>query len=77
MYTKQLLRILVVVVLAFSLTGVGYAQNVPITPKHKSDGNKFRMAYIQGGPYFEYDQVFLAVILQLRRLGWLESVNIP
>jgi len=77
MHTKRLLRILVVVVLVLSLAGVGLAQSVPVTPKHKSDGSKFRVAYIQGGPYFEYDQVFLAVILQLRRLGWLESVNIP
>ena len=76
MHTKRLLKILVLVVLALSLAGVGLAQNVPVTPKHKSDGSKFRVAYIQGGPYFEYDQVFLAVILQLRRLGWLESTSI-
>lgn len=77
MQTKRLMVIFMVMVLALSFTGVGFAQNFPVTPKHKADGSKFRIAYLQGGPYFEYDQVFLAVVLQLRKLGWLENVNIP
>lgn len=77
MHTKRLWMILTIVVLALSITGAGFAQNFPITPKHKADGSKFRVAYLQGGDFFEYDQVFLAVILQLRKLGWLESINIP
>ncbi len=77
MYTKRLLMILMVMVMALSITSAGFAQNFPVTPRHKADGSKFRVAYLQGGPYFEYDQVFLAVIIQLRKLGWLESVNIP
>jgi ABC-type uncharacterized transport system substrate-binding protein len=77
MHTKRLLMILMTMVLALSISGAGFAQNFPVTPKHKADGSKFRVAYLQGGPYFEYDQVFLAVILQLRKLGWLENVKIP
>ncbi len=77
MQTKRLMVLLVVMVLALSFAGAGFAQTFPVTPKHKADGSKFRIAFLQGGPYFEYDQVFLAVVLQLRKLGWLESVNIP
>jgi len=77
MQTKRLMVILVVMVLALSFAGTGFAQTFPVTPKHKADGSKFRIVYLQGGPYFEYDQVFLAVVLQLRKLGWLENVNIP
>jgi len=77
MHTKRLMVIFMVMILALSFAGVGFAQNFPVTPRHKTDGSKFRIAYLQGGPYFEYDQVFLAVVLQLRKLGWLESINIP
>lgn len=77
MQTKRLMVIFMVMVLALSFAGAVFAQNFPVTPKHKADGSKFRIAYLQGGPYFEYDQVFLAVVLQLRKLGWLESMNIP
>jgi ABC-type uncharacterized transport system substrate-binding protein len=77
MQFKRLMTILVATALLFSLAGVGFAQTYPLTPRHKADGSKFRIAYVQGGPYYEYDAVFLAVILQLRKLGWLESVTIP
>jgi len=77
MQTKRLILVFMVMVLVLSVAGVGFAQTFPVTPKHKADGSKFRIAFLQGGPYYEYDQVFLAVMLQLRKLGWLESVNMP
>jgi ABC-type uncharacterized transport system substrate-binding protein len=77
MYTKRLLMILIILAIAFSMTGIGFTKDFPVTPKLKADGSKFRVAYVQGGPYFEYDQVFLSVLLQLRKLGWLEAVDIP
>lgn len=53
------------------------AANLSTTPHRKANGKKFRIAYIQGGPYFEYDQVFFAVVKALQKLGWINPRPIP
>ena len=65
------------VVMALSVFTAAMAKDFPVTPKRKANGKKFRILYLQGGPYFEYDTVFQAVIGQLRRLGWMEKIQIP
>lgn len=40
-------------------------------------GKPFRIGYLEGGPYFEYQQRFSAVIRALADLGWIEKMSIP
>lgn len=63
----------------FATASLGTAQvgDYQTIPRLKKNGEKHRVAYIQGGPYYEYDQVFLAVILQLQKLGWIDNINLP
>ncbi len=53
------------------------AASLSTTPHRKANGKKYRIAYIQGGPYFEYDQVFFAVVKALQQLGWINPRPIP
>lgn len=77
MHTKRLFMFLLLLAIALGIASVGNTKEFPVTPRHKADGSKFRIAYVQGGPYFEYDQVFLSVLLELRKLGWLEAIDLP
>jgi ABC-type uncharacterized transport system substrate-binding protein len=77
MKRRHLSTILLVVVLTFAFSLPAFAKTFPTTPRGKGKGKKFRIIYLQGGPYFEYDTVFRAVIGQLRRLGWMEKIHIP
>ena len=63
--------------MTFFLSSKGFASDYPITPRLKPDGKKHRIVYLQGGPYFEYDMVFNAVIRALMELGWAEKISLP
>lgn len=73
----SLISLFLAVVMVLSVFPAAMAKDFPVTPKRKANGQKFRVIYLQGGPYFEYDTVFQAVIGQLRRLGWMEKIQIP
>lgn len=77
MKRMRLASLALAVALIVSLGTAAAAKDYPTTPKRKANGQKFRVIYLQGGPYFEYDTVFRAVIGQLRRLGWMEKIQIP
>lgn len=40
-------------------------------------GQKWRIAYYEGGPYFEYQKVLLATLRGLMDLGWIEPAQPP
>ena len=64
---------LLVFALTFFLVCNGYAGDYPVTPRLKDNGKKHRIAFLQGGPYYEYDMVFNAVIRALMEIGWAEA----
>lgn len=45
----------------------------PITNK----GKKWRIAYYEGGPYIDYQQVLSETIRSLMKLGWIETAELP
>lgn len=45
----------------------------PITNK----GKKWRIAYYEGGPYTDYQQVLSETIRGLMKLGWIEPAELP
>jgi len=61
----------------FLLISKGFAADYPTAPRLKDNGKKHRIVYLQGGPYFEYDMVFKAVIRALMELGWAEKISLP
>ncbi|MGK0289598.1 MAG: ABC-type uncharacterized transport system substrate-binding protein [bacterium] len=42
-----------------------------------NNGKKWRIGYIQGGPYRDYHDIFTATIRSLMDLGWIEKGTIP
>jgi hypothetical protein len=68
---------LLVFALTFFLISKGFAADYPTTPRLKDNGKKHRIVFLQGGPYFEYDMVFKAVIRALMELGWAEKISLP
>ncbi|MFP5213853.1 MAG: ABC transporter substrate-binding protein [Acidobacteriota bacterium] len=48
----------------------------PTAPARK-DGRKWRIGYVQGGPYLAYGQYFRRVIQGLMDLGWIARGELP
>ncbi len=68
--------ILVAITLSFAISAYCDNAEFPVTPKlHK--GKKWRLAYLEGGPYHENVYTLKAVIDALADIGWLEPVNYP
>ncbi|MFA5515625.1 MAG: ABC transporter substrate binding protein [Desulfuromonadales bacterium] len=42
-----------------------------------NQGNKWRIGYIEGGPYSSYQQTLIAMVTGLMKLGWMEEAAIP
>ncbi len=74
---KRWAVILLILFFAASIGATAAAKSASTAPRLKDDGKKFRVIYIQGGPYYEYDQVFLAVIGQLGLMGWANKIKLP
>lgn len=81
--TRTLARIcivLLVLVLAPGFTpGAGAAPNddFPTTPSAKPDGSKWRIGYLEGGPYSQYPATLIATVKGLVDLDWLKPLNFP
>jgi ABC-type uncharacterized transport system substrate-binding protein len=48
----------------------------PVNPV-ANQGKKWRLAYYEGGPYFEYRDVLFATLRGLMKFGWIETVTLP
>ena len=42
-----------------------------------NNGKKWRIAYYEGGPYIDYQQIFSETIRGLMHLGWIETSELP
>lgn len=47
------------------------------TDPNTHNGKKWRLAYYEGGPYTDYQQVFTETIRGLMKLGWIETAELP
>lgn len=72
-------KFIIVVLLAF-VSGVntlaGDKNSFPMSPA-TNHGKKWRVAYYEGGPYTDYQQVFTETIHGLMKLGWIETAELP
>lgn len=49
----------------------------PTTPTAKPDGSKWRIGYLEGGPYSQYPATLIATVKGLADLGWLAPMDFP
>jgi ABC-type uncharacterized transport system substrate-binding protein len=50
--------------------------NYAVTPT-TNNGQKWRIAYFEGGEYTDYQKIFAETIRALMKLGWIETAEIP
>jgi ABC-type uncharacterized transport system substrate-binding protein len=55
----------------------GSQDSMPFTPKKKPAGGKWRIGYLEGGPYIQYQLTLRATVLSLAKLGWISPIEIP
>jgi ABC-type uncharacterized transport system substrate-binding protein len=62
-----------------SLIGFAYAADKGqfSTEPRTNNGQKWQIAYYEGGEYLNYQQVLLATVRGLMQLGWIEPTEIP
>ena len=70
-------RQLWIVLILCWVSATAFAKDYPTAPRLKDNHGKFRIAYLQGGPFFEYDEVFAALVHALARNGWARQITIP
>lgn len=73
--TAALCALLLLVLAGAALAGAH--DNMPFAPKKKPAGGKWRIGYLEGGPYIQYQQTLRATALSLAKLGWIAPIEIP
>ena len=77
---KKVVAILIVlmIVAGVSISSVGATEKISFSMKPTlNDGQKWRVAYYEGGEYIDYQQIFTETIKGLMDLGWIKVSDIP
>jgi len=64
--------------LTVAAAGTGaMAQDYPTTPRTNPDGERWRVGYLEGGQYIDYETITKQTVRGLMRLGWIDEADIP
>lgn len=75
---KQIIRSLVFVfVMVFAFEAVAADKGVFSTEPKSNGGQKWRIAYYEGGPYIDYQLIFAETVKALMEMGWIEKEPLP
>jgi ABC-type uncharacterized transport system substrate-binding protein len=75
MKSKVILLSSAVMAMFFFLSSLAYAE---ITTKPVlNKGKKWRIGYLESGPFYTYTPNFISLIIGLSELGWIEKPNMP
>ncbi|HDQ39826.1 MAG TPA: hypothetical protein ENN39_02190 [Desulfonatronum sp.] len=69
-------NILICLVFICSTATAVWAQTIPTTPRD-NDGRKWRIGYLEGGSFPDYEVIFLKTVAGLMDLGWIEPMPLP
>ncbi|GAB6059310.1 ABC transporter substrate binding protein [Desulfonatronum parangueonense] len=69
-------RILVCIGMICLMTSLSWAQNTSIAPRD-NDGQKWRIGYLEGGSFPDYEVIFLKIVAGLMDLGWIKPAALP
>ncbi len=81
----RIIRLTLIVLAACLLPGALPASAQPeaplktaeVAPTRKPDGTKWRIGYLEGGPYSQYPPTLKATVKALAELGWMAPVTFP
>ncbi len=75
-----LMRLLRTILFSFALLGLpasaALAETGPTRPVN-NNGHKWRIAYLEGGNFQDYQTIFLKIVAGLIELGWIEPMPLP
>lgn len=72
---RQLLLLSLFIVFPLNLQAADRATDT--APRTRSDGGPWRIGYMEGGPYYDYQASLLSMFKGLQALGWLAKGPIP
>lgn len=58
------------------LTTAAFARNTSAAPQD-NNGQKWRIGYLEGGSFPDYEIIFLKIVSALMDLGWIEPMTLP
>lgn len=67
----------ITVFLTFSIGLAADKGKYSVTPKTKPNGQKWRIGYLEGGPYANYPLYLKEIVGALGELGWIQKAAIP
>ncbi|MDM8524491.1 ABC transporter substrate binding protein [Desulfococcaceae bacterium HSG8] len=72
----SLINVIFILFLSFSVGFAGNKKEYPTSPPAKI-AKKWRIAYLEGGPWRDYQSALIATVEGLSKLGWTEEIAIP
>ncbi len=74
---KQILIIAFALFFVLQFQAMAADKGVFSTAPKTNNGEKWRLAYYEGGPYIDYQLIFAETIKALMRMGWIEEELLP
>lgn len=73
---KYWFKVLIVITLVSLVSGVGCSFAADPGPG-KNNGVKFRIGYMEGGPYGDYQEILIILVKKLMASGWIPEQEVP
>ena len=69
------IKVVLIILLSSSVVFAADKKKNSISPATRPA--KWRIGYLEGGPYKNYQRTLAAIVEELSELGWIEKINIP
>ncbi|SDB22687.1 ABC-type uncharacterized transport system, substrate-binding protein [Desulfonatronum thiosulfatophilum] len=69
-------RMLICIGIICLFTTFSWAQDTSTTPRD-NNGQKWRIGYLEGGSFPDYEMIFLKIVSGLMDLGWIKPMTLP
>jgi len=63
-------------IIVFAAAGWAWAEPLPSAPRD-NNGQKWRIGYLEGGGFEDYQTIFLQIVAGLMEKGWIEPMQLP
>lgn len=68
--------IMLCIIIVFCASGWAWAEPFPSAPRD-NNGQKWRIGYLEGGGFEDYQTIFLQIVAGLMEKGWIEPMQLP
>lgn len=68
--------IVMFLMMTFFVATLAWSDSFPVSPRD-NDGQKWRIGYLEGGSFPDYQIIMLKTVAGLMELGWIEPMELP